>query len=531
MNSLVLRNQIIFMLLTIMLVIFCVTGISFARHLVNNISLTIETSRLIRPIDQYYNYRLSLAESQNKTILESIISPKKEEAKSTTMISSIPVVVYHGIVEEADGENATLDQIKTQLYTLKEAGYSTVSLEDYLLFTQGKKELPAKSFLLTFDDGRKDSYEGIDPVLRALNYQATMFVITAHLNENKSSFYLSVNELKSMQKSDRWSIQSHGKNAHEQYPIDDKGTTGAYYANKLWLAEENRLETTEEFKARVQKDLSDSKADLEALEFKVNTFAFPFGDYGQFSKNFPEAAELVPVIAHDIFTISFYQTYKKSDDNFTTQNYFGEQKAFSKRLTIKPELSGEAVTNVLESGNKKSLPYTEDFSNPKDWHNSWGLMSIDQNELMIGSTPDTTGGSAFLKAAEDWTNYKVDASVTFLMGNTFSLHARVLNEQNYLTCDFSDSQVQIEQKINGESTVIIKKKLIKPFDPANTKFSLSVKSQDISCKINDEEVLKTTKTKKLNPSIVKGTIGFSTWDPQKGNSAILVNNLTVSELQ
>ena len=68
---------------------------------------------------------------------------------------------------------------------------------------KGEKNLPEKSFLLTFDDGRKDSYYPVDPILKALDYRAIMFVISGRsLGDEKevSPFYLSSSELKRMQK-------------------------------------------------------------------------------------------------------------------------------------------------------------------------------------------------------------------------------------------------------------------------------------------------------------------------------------------
>jgi peptidoglycan/xylan/chitin deacetylase (PgdA/CDA1 family) len=41
---------------------------------------------------------------------------------------------------------------------------------------KGEKILPKKSFLLTFDDGRKDSFYPVDPVLKKLNYNAVILI-------------------------------------------------------------------------------------------------------------------------------------------------------------------------------------------------------------------------------------------------------------------------------------------------------------------------------------------------------------------
>ena len=132
------------------------------------------------------------------------------------------------------------------MFALKKAGWQTINMEDFYAFMQGEKQVPDKSFLLTFDDGRKDSYYPVDPILDALDYNAVMFVITKFsLEEKGGNYYLSDKELKRMYLSGRWEIQSHGKDDHDFYKINANGNEGHFLSNKLWLDNENRLETEE----------------------------------------------------------------------------------------------------------------------------------------------------------------------------------------------------------------------------------------------------------------------------------------------
>jgi len=525
MNSTLFKNQIAFVIVMLFTTLFCIFGISTARAFVQNVDLEIETSRLVRPVKNYYDYRLALAESSNQTILQTILNKNVNTTSSMENAHSIPVVVYHGIVDKADGRNATIEQVKEQLYGLHNAGYKTVSLEDYVLFTQGQKELPEKSFLLTFDDGRKDSLK-VDPVLKALNYQAIMFVITSKIGS--SEYYLSMSELKSMQNSNRWNIQSHGHNAHDQYVIDQDGNKGNFYSNKLWLINENRLETTEEFTSRVHNDLAESKRILEEEGFNVTTIAFPFGDFGQFTKNFPEAESIVMNLSNEMYTISFYQQYKKQISTFERDTKFNSNQAFAKRITISPDNNKTSLVQLFEGGKTKTMPFQDNFTNSNQWETNWGLSTVQNNELLVSSTDKTTGGAAFLVGSSDWKNYRLDASVQWLMGDTFTIHTRVYNANNFLTCDFSGSQVQIRSKINGQTKVLASKKITEAFDPAGAKLSIEVKDNTISCFINDKEIIATTLK---DIPFQNGGIGFSTWDKELGNSAILINNLAVKELQ
>jgi biofilm PGA synthesis lipoprotein PgaB len=140
---------------------------------------------------------------------------------------------------------------------------ATVSLEDFYLFEQGKKELPARSFVLTFDDGRIDSYVKADPILRALGYNAVMFVATSESvekNKDQGIYYLTPLQLKEMIATGRWEIGSHAVQEGGGFvTIDTQGTRANFLSNKKWLTAQDRLETDEEYTARATHELGTFK--------------------------------------------------------------------------------------------------------------------------------------------------------------------------------------------------------------------------------------------------------------------------------
>ena len=91
----------------------------------------------------------------------------------------IPVLLWHGISGTPDGYSVTQAEFERQLATLKHLGYESITAEQWAEFRAGTADdLPAKPILLTFDDGRLDSYRGADRVLQRYGMQATMFLIT-----------------------------------------------------------------------------------------------------------------------------------------------------------------------------------------------------------------------------------------------------------------------------------------------------------------------------------------------------------------
>ncbi len=87
--------------------------------------------------------------------------------------SAIPAVLYHGIGPESDFANADdasygvdVDEFARQMTLMKHAGYETIDLQTFIDFVQRKPvDLPPRPLLLTFDDGRLDSWTGADDIL------------------------------------------------------------------------------------------------------------------------------------------------------------------------------------------------------------------------------------------------------------------------------------------------------------------------------------------------------------------------------
>jgi len=204
---------------------------------------------------------------------------------ATGTAPALPVLVYHGIVAKTDRFSLTEEKFKDQLFTLKRAGYQTIRLADFLAFERGETTLPAKSFLLTFDDGRADSYERGDPILEALGYSAVMFVATEDSLDAPSrhaSYYLSKDELARMQASGRWEIGSHARQVgHGFVAIDANGTQGNFLSNREWLTSAGRLETDDEYAKRVDDELGTAKNQLaDAFGKPIIAFSYPFSDFG-----------------------------------------------------------------------------------------------------------------------------------------------------------------------------------------------------------------------------------------------------------
>ncbi|MGN6567316.1 MAG: polysaccharide deacetylase family protein [Flavipsychrobacter sp.] len=93
--------------------------------------------------------------------------------------------MYHRVWPEVnDGLTITPEKLREQWLYLKQAGYNTLSMQEFINIIEHKLPYPPKSLLLTFDDGYKNNLDYVYPLLKELNWQATFFIIASTVYEN-----------------------------------------------------------------------------------------------------------------------------------------------------------------------------------------------------------------------------------------------------------------------------------------------------------------------------------------------------------
>jgi peptidoglycan/xylan/chitin deacetylase (PgdA/CDA1 family) len=88
------------------------------------------------------------------------------------------VLMYHSISNGTGPTSISAETFRIQIQALASCGYQTVSLDEFRAWHAGNLELPAKSIMITFDDGFVDFAECAFPVLKDHNYTATVFLVS-----------------------------------------------------------------------------------------------------------------------------------------------------------------------------------------------------------------------------------------------------------------------------------------------------------------------------------------------------------------
>ena len=90
--------------------------------------------------------------------------------------------MYHHVSPAPGLVTVSPATFRAQMSWLARHGYRSVGADDLAAFLEGQA-LPAKSVMITFDDGYLDNWVHAHPVLAELGLSATLFVVTGWLGD------------------------------------------------------------------------------------------------------------------------------------------------------------------------------------------------------------------------------------------------------------------------------------------------------------------------------------------------------------
>ena len=130
------------------------------------------------------------------------------------MGNELAVLMYHFFYDESQGESrkdgnfVEVNELREQLQTLQDNGYSTLTMQEVLLFMENKANIPSRSVVITIDDGDPSVFKYAYPVIKEFNMNATLFLIAGHEDPILNYDYI-------MMREDGLELQSHGFLMHQ----------------------------------------------------------------------------------------------------------------------------------------------------------------------------------------------------------------------------------------------------------------------------------------------------------------------------
>lgn len=133
------------------------------------------------------------------------LTPDEEKLlhkKKTPKSFRVPILMYH-YVEYVTDKNDTIREslnikphaFEAQVKTLKDAGYTFLYASDLGKILDGKKELPEKPVILTFDDGYLDFYTDVLPILKKHKAKAVVYIVPGVLDKPNFMYTSQVQEV------------------------------------------------------------------------------------------------------------------------------------------------------------------------------------------------------------------------------------------------------------------------------------------------------------------------------------------------
>ena len=189
------------------------------------------------------------------------LQPLNPTGVRTGDLQTIPILCYHRF-GPVNGSRMVVspNSFAAQLDWLARNHYTVLRLSQLADFLEGRQPLPARSVVITIDDGYESVYRHAYPLLKKHRFPATLFVYTDFVGIGDG---LDWAQLQEMAASGLVDIQAHSK-THRN------------------LTERHPGETDERYRAAIETELRAPRELLEkrlsGAQVQVRQFAYPFGD-------------------------------------------------------------------------------------------------------------------------------------------------------------------------------------------------------------------------------------------------------------
>ena len=191
----------------------CIALDNYDGDITNKTSITGEVNTKKEGI---YTITYKVADSSNNIteVTRKVIVKKKPVTSTTSKVNTskrgLPVLMYHFFYDASKGENGAdnnwmeVSAFEAQMKYLVDNKYYFPSWSEVEAYVNGTKTLPAKSVVVTIDDGDASFIKYAIPIIEKYNVKATSFVVTAWNGDWLPKSY----------KSSHLNFQSHSHDMH-----------------------------------------------------------------------------------------------------------------------------------------------------------------------------------------------------------------------------------------------------------------------------------------------------------------------------
>jgi biofilm PGA synthesis lipoprotein PgaB len=198
------------------------------------------------------------------------------------------VLCYHAVpVQPAPGDNYSISQKRfvEQMEYLRTHGYYPVSFNDIIKAHEGKKALPDKPVLLTFDDGYVSYYDFVVPVLEELGYPSVLAVVGNFVDYKPEGIpepIMTWEQIKEVSSKELVEVVSHSYDMHKAIQYTPQGNVAPYASVVAYTPDTKAYETGEAYRTRLEADfIAQKKLFQDKLNRAPRVIVWPYGRYNQ----------------------------------------------------------------------------------------------------------------------------------------------------------------------------------------------------------------------------------------------------------
>jgi biofilm PGA synthesis lipoprotein PgaB len=204
------------------------------------------------------------------------------------------ILNYHDIIDEEDIEppfdrmEVNKHFLEDQFIWLKKNGFSVVSVQDLFDAAAGKKDLPEKSILLTFDDGYLSFYTKVYPLLKKYRYPATLSLVgqwmDGNIPDDVGKPLMSWEQVREVSGSGLVEIASHTYDLHGGVLGNPQGNTQPATVTRLYDDPMLIYENDTQYQQRLRTAMFKSAEFIfQHVGFRPRVMVWPYGQYNELS--------------------------------------------------------------------------------------------------------------------------------------------------------------------------------------------------------------------------------------------------------
>lgn len=203
-------------------------------------------------------------------------------------------IAYHEIGEDGRGRHYSISEseLVQHLSFLRHDGWHFARTDELLAARDGRRPLPEKSVLLSFDDGYDDYYTRVFPLLRAFRAPGVFALVTAWMETPAAGTFdyggqatprsalMSWAQAREMQASGFCEFASHTHDLHHGVPANPQGNVQPALVTRIWDARGGTYETDAAWTRRIESDLARASGIIGSrLGRRPRVMVWPYGRY------------------------------------------------------------------------------------------------------------------------------------------------------------------------------------------------------------------------------------------------------------